>query len=350
MNLDDYKQRIMDRILYESPKYIEKNLLKEIKKYKIGEDKKNTDAISLLGMPRNEKIIECFKKNNRTINVFDEVEINKGYKYSLLYRYKNLQISNLESITYALDSEYYECDDIDMNKPILYENEKVVCLKFHRENSFPLGENEANLKMIYTRCPVLCVIHKKYNILEIRFDEIHKNNSNDTYYKTLSESILSWIHVNLKLEWEPIKLDSILKDLLTQSTYVKELVWSFELAKSKGIVLKVGEDGIMPFIDEMRRLLNDHKESFFKNDDTKVCYDLIDEYLNNTQEFSNAKFRLIEWKINDTNISKAEKSILTKIIFNYDESGLDLINIYDNEINDMERINYVIKRLAKYKK
>lgn len=363
MNFNTYKNNVKNKFLLDSPNYLKQSLINKIINEKIGKygTKQEENIINLTNMSQNEKIDICLEKNNKVFQLIDKLEMERGYKYSIvLYYKKEGLVDNLIKILQKninaknIESDYYNFygQDINMEDEILYyEDENHLYLKFHKSLDMI---DKIKVTKEYFRYPIIFVFHKKLNIFECRFDKLAHNGDYDFYLITL-KARLSKIQNLLNFEYGYLELETIIKYIVdNEKEFVKEIVWSFETAKSKGLTLKVGEDGIMPFIGEVEPLLRDLENKYRDSPEAMECLSTINEYIYGMKRFSDEKFRILSMQNNkfynengEVIKEPLEKSIDFKISFSYSKNEFDLINIYEIEINDMERINNVISFIGK---
>lgn len=350
----DFNQLLIDTLMFDKPKYLRQCLINSIVENNIGTYNKNQEgnAVSLSGKSMEEKIIECINSNAKTIQLFDLMEIKKGYRYSILYKYTKVDQFDIEKIATNIDSEYYnkyfssKYSDIE-DQNLYLEDDNHLYIKFHKVISV---FDRKNVTRKYCRYPILFVFHKELNLLEVRFDKIGLDGNYDFYDITMGPRIYR-VKKALKIDCEPFDTEETIKYIVdNKKEVVKQLIWSFETAKSKGLTLKSGEDGIMPFIEDLEIMIADFKNRY-RDDEGKVleCLEELSGYLNKTKRFAYEKFRLLSWIkiLNNGEYEEIKNTIDIKISFNYSKRNLDLINIYENEINDMERIDYVIEFIGK---
>lgn len=358
MNLAEYKQKIKDTIYMEYPNYLKQKLINSIISNKVGKygSKNIPGVVSLTGMANhNERIYKCLEENNLTIKLFDLLEINKGYRYSILFKYDEVVFEKLkEAISKSatnLDSDYYNKynDNISNNEIQYYEDENHFFIKFHKYIDVI---DKSSIAKKYLRYPTLFVFHKSMKLFEVRFDKLAFEGDYSFHYNTMSAA-LSKIYSIYNFKYEYFDLEKTIREIVNSyKSYVEEIIWSFETAKSKGLTLRVGEDGIMPFLGDLGVLLNELRDKYADNNSVENCLNEIENYMNKTKRFANEKFRILSWLkyLDNGNVIQLDKSIDLKIIFNYNKNNYELINIYDNEINDMERTDHVVRFIGKIAK
>ena len=354
MDLSTYKNIIKNTVALDMPNYLKQRLINDIKKNKIAKDgsKEIEGIINLKGMQGQlEKISTCIDKNNLTLKLLDLLEIKKGYKYSILFQYLEIDFSEFKNKidTFAVDinSDYYNYENEVNNDEIqYYDDEKTFIIKFHKYIEV-IDKDVVEKK--YLRYPIIFVFHKGFNLFEVRFDRLSFNNNNDFYFNTMLAR-LNTITGIYNFIYSYFNVEETIKEIVNNhKEIVEQIIWSFETAKSKGLTLRVGEDGIMPFLGELEIIVKDLSNKYHEDKNVVECLKEIEGYMNSTKRFANEKFRILSWlKYEDNgNNVKLDKTIDLKITFDYYKKGFALLNIYENEINDMERINHVIRFIGK---
>ncbi|MBY6789189.1 hypothetical protein HYH43_07025 [Clostridium botulinum] len=353
MDFQVYKQNIINKMILDTPNYLKQKLINEIRECGIGAySNKDPEKLDLSHMSKSQKIELCVKNNNKTLQLIDFLELNKGYKYTILFKYNNLDfnkfVNKLNSNATNINSNYYKnySNEVKETDCMFYETDKCVFVKFHKMIDII---DKKKIKKEYIRYPIVFIFYKDINIFECRFDRLSYK-TDYSFYKLTMNTRLSELVPMGNFDYNFLNLESIIKDMVeNKKEFIKEIIWSFEAAKSKGLTLKAGEDGIMPFIGELEIMLIKLKKENESNKEVLKCLRNIEDYLETTKRFANEKFRilsLIKFE-NNKKIEYFKNSIDFKILFGYSGNTFDLLNIYDNEINDMERIDYVIKFIGK---
>ncbi|MCW6085495.1 MULTISPECIES: hypothetical protein [Clostridium] len=345
---------IKNTIIKDSPNFFKQRLINLIVENGIGtyKFKQEPNLIQLKNKSINEKIKECIDKEPLTIKMIDLLEINKGYRYSAVFEYDKLDMASIQTKCIDINSEYYKeiGASIDELEKLYLEDDKQVFIKFHKKIS--ILEKGDNPTWYDVRYPIIIIFHKHLKLLEVRFDRINTDKEKG-YYKIAIETCLSWLSTNASLKYKYINLDGIIRYIIdSPEELAKELIWAGELQKSQGITLKAGEDMTMPFFDQLKIEIKKWKQEYKDKQEAINCLNEVEDYLNKTKKYANDKFRtlrVIKYKKNGKYIL-LDEPIDLKITFNYGETLLDLINIYDNELNDMERINYVIEIIGGVRK
>lgn len=354
MNLQTYKDIMKNTIELEYPNYLKQKIINDIIKEKIAKYGKEENGIILIKGTegQSERINKCIDQNYLTLKLIDLLEFRKGYKYSVSYKYKDIDFdelrNSLKEVAIDVNSEYYKdySKGVSETEILYWESDDIFFVKFHKYLNV-LDKKEVVMKSI--RYPELIVFHKNMKLFEVRFDNLAFNNNYEFHLKSM-EGRIATIRKYYKFNYEYFDMEKTIREIVeNKKGFVKEIIWSFETAKSKGLTLRVGEDGVMPFLGDLELLIKDLRIKYDGKESIKECLDEVENYMKRTKEFANEKFRILSWVkyIENGNTKELDNSIDLKIIFNYSNNNYTLLNIYDNEINDMERINYVIRFIGK---
>lgn len=355
MNLEEYKIIIKNTVYFDFPNYLKQKLINDIKLNNVGKygTKEKEGVVLLTGMAdHNERIDACIDKNNLTLKLLDLLEVKKGYRYSIILKYKEINFENLreaiDKVGINLQSEYYNeySEYINSDQIHYFEDENCFFIKFHKYIS---EIDKKNISKKYLRYPIVFVFHKNLNLFEVRFDRLSYDGDYSFHFITM-KARLSQLQSIYNFQYEYFEVENSIREIVSEyKDFVAEIIWSFETAKSKGLTLRVGEDGVMPFLGDIERLVNELRSKYGNEKNANECLNEIENYMNLTKRFANEKFRILSWLkyIDNGNTIELEKTIDLKIIFNYNKNNYTLLNIYDNEINDMERINHVIRFIGR---
>lgn len=337
-----------NKFIYDTPNYLKQRLVNQIVENGIGtyKYKKEPNLIQLTKKSLDDKIKECINKDLMTIKLIDLLEISKGYRYSVFFEYQKLNIDLLKNTYINIESDYYKSNNYKGLDTLYLEDEEHIYIKFHSESEYLLKADSP--QWFNVRYVMLFVFHKKLGLLEVRFDDINTANQKNKY-KFVMETALSILIKTCELNYKYIGLDSIIRNIIEKyQDVVTELIWSGELAKSQGMTLKAGEDFIMPLFGTLNNEIDRWKIKYSGKDDAIKVLEDLESYLNRTKEYANDKFRTLrmtKYKKGGKYI-ELDEYIEFKVTFNYAGTMIDLINIYDIELNEMERIDYVAKLIG----
>ncbi len=347
-----YINIIKNEIIVDSPNYIKQKLINELRVEGICTNKKSEqDKLSLRGLStREEKIKEAIAFNmNSTLKLYEEIEFKKAYKYVVVFKFESINregiINNARDINSLSFDNINEVEEFDITKPIISVRDSMIYLKFTKNINISCEDLRYD-RTVPIRYPIVVAINLEEEIFDIRFDRLYLNND-ESFYNLCIDSALLWLRSNSVTNITSIDLDPIVKYALeNRANEIEEVISSFGLKKEKGATLKAGKDKVMPFIGDLKNLLKSNSEAFTKSEDTKKCLDIINGYISDTERFADYKYRIlniIKKNVINEGIYNINEDIGVKIIFNYRRQGKDLINFYNPEINNLERINHVVR-------
>lgn len=347
MNYSQYEQLIISTLKYYITEYQLQLIINDLVDNKLATyNRKEVESqVSFKGIvKRTDKIKLCLNSNKDTFKYIEFMEFYKGYRYSVYFKYTNLNEENVKE--FALNVENIDFNNnIQYDIPFYIDKNDLLCIKFHKSISIPC---ESEQRFVDIRYPTLFIFHRDINILEVRFDRLTYKND-DNFYKITMETCIAVMKSKLKIQIESYDSDSVIKYIVdNKKNEVYESVQHVGMRGDKSAVLKAGKDSVMPFIGDLEKILKNNSEIFNKNQDSKECLNIINHYITQVKRFSDYKMRVLTWlnyDINDRN-----KDIDLKIIFSYKNTDYHLFNYYNPKITKMERMNYVINHIIKTQK
>lgn len=342
-----YKQLLLNTIIEDYSNETRSKLIKKLLKVDIASKKKEhkEDAVYIISMEQKEKFRQCLERNIYTIKEIELLEINKGFKYSIPYTILNLELDKVNDFAININNyNWKEFSEEDINKPVYIEDDDICAIKFHKQIDYIDTETGVKKDIRY---PLLMVIHKKLNILEYRFDKI-VHRKDDNFYSRTIDGISHFASI-MKLNVIPYELGTTLTEIVKNyPNDAEEEVCSMGFPGEKGVVVKYGKNRTMPLLGDLEELVQNNNDIFVG----KVL-DLINNFIYEKKVLSSKHYREIKWLNNPYNGNtndENKKMLKTKIIFNYKGNNRDLINFHYSNLNDMERMNNVIKFIDKIKR
>lgn len=341
--IERYNKLLLDTIMEDYNNVTRSKLIKKLLESDIAsKKKKEVDSVYIVSMEQKEKFKQCIEKTHNTKKEIELLEINKGYKYSIPYKIHKVELEKVSD--FAINVDNYNWNDFkveDISKPVYIEDDNICAIKFHKEID-RIDSDTGN--KVNVRYPLLVVIHKKINILEYRFDRIVHKKDDDFYSRTI-EGISNFTS-KLNLDITPYELGAALGEIVKNyPSEAKEEVCSMGFPGEKGVIVKYGKNSTMPVLGDLEELVQNNEDIF-----TGKVKELIDNFIFEKKVLSSKHFREIKWlnnpysgKTNDEN----KLFLKTKIIFNYKGKHRDLIDFHYSNLNDMERMNNVIKFIYK---
>lgn len=340
-------------IIHDTTKYLKQKVVNQIIAKGIGtyKTKSEPELIQLKNKSMDEKILECLSKEDTTIKIIDLVEISKGYKYLGIFDYTSFNIDKLREKCKCIESNYYKNinSEAEELQTLYLENDDKIYIKFHYK--IKILKKEPTLNYFEVRYPFLFVLNKKLGILEVRFDKLNLEGYKEHYKYCLNYG-LNWLRGNCELEYKYINLDDIIRVILEKDDDIAtDLIWAGELKNSQGITIKAGAN-METFFDDLKECISKLNREYIDNSGAKECLAKVTQFLDLTLDLAYDKYRTIRWNKYEKNgkYIELDEYIDFKITFNYGDSMLDVINIYDSENNDMERIEYVTRIIGEFRK
>lgn len=218
MRNENNKILLQKTILEEYPVYMQMDLLNFLEKEKIihkDSRKKNSEnLLDITEIPTVKKRLEfIFEKLNNIYKKCEEFEYLRAYRYFTIFKFNKMKddiidelLKNKSIIKHGED----EFISFTAQKPtVKIENSKII-FKF---NFYLTSKDDKNDKIKY---PVLAILDKQENILEIRLDSVKfKYKDKEKFYKETIDKVKAWIESIFKINVETIDFQAI-------SKYIKE--------------------------------------------------------------------------------------------------------------------------------
>lgn len=304
------------------------------------------ETVNISNKSLTEQLVACIKQSERAVWYLERWEFIKDYKYSVLFTCKDFEAmwSKIRDIK-PLESE---CENeavyTTFVKPVAYETDDFCFLKFNLVYAaiHPLTQEE-----FLTKYPFLIVFHKKKQVIEFRFDVLKKvflsDKREQTVYSDLIYDMIAYFEKEYNCILKPIDLDFMV-NVSKNDESVKLIAQYMKLPRGGNAQLEVGnnQEYMLPFIGELRSLLNDYQNDLEKVPDFK---DALDQFMFEMEEMSDYPWIELLWE----NEIKT-RSIHVKIISNYMNQGYSLIqHYYSNVLIGMERMNYVVEYIIDHR-
>ncbi|WP_458412745.1 hypothetical protein ACNQFZ_18335 [Schinkia sp. CFF1] len=358
----DYKECMVQTINEIYPKYHIENIIKALKKdnlvYFENQLVPKEGAVDLTGIfDEKTQLKKCITESKIILSKVEEIECKKAYKYSIIFKVNDLFeetinqlvsrgiIKTFQSIGEDNDVLFKDTSSIIPTKYDVDEN--IFILKFSRLLSGFSPDTQNKLTLKY---PILAVIYKDLNILELRFEQVkgYLRGNNEYFYVKQTDAVLDWLEENLNCEIEAINISPVIEHISKKDT--KEVYVSAQamnLKSKKKAILDTGEndEDVLPLLGELKALIKENQDLFEKSDDTIEIKEILENFILETEEKSDLPWISLTWK----NESKS-KAIKVKFQFNYNNQDYSLLQYYFSNKNEMERMNYVTRYLIENKR
>lgn len=343
MDKDIFKSTILD--IY--PSYTKKIILKQAvndgliinnKKHSVQMTLNFTDSIDVT---EDETIDDKFRHmldSENILALIEEYEYKKPYRHFCFFQYSNLNIEKIEQLVRhgkvnIFDKKEQKAID-DSEKPTIYLLGELIYLKF----SYML-QNDTGSTIKYV---MLAIIDKENNLLEIRFDRVgiaYKNSHN--YYKSKIEGILRYLKENLNLEVMDIDFKAVVDYMKSEKDDIT-IVAQRMTRNGTTAYLEAYEDeaSIIPILGELDNFIEEQKELFVRDANTREIRDKLKDFLKEIEEKSDMPV---------VKIRVDESGIKFGITHNYKDTQYSLFMIYGELIREemMSSVKEYIMRCYK---
>ncbi|MBC8542614.1 MAG: hypothetical protein ACLR23_07910 [Clostridia bacterium] len=299
-------------------------------------------AIDVKDLELTEKIKTCLAQNKEAIKLFEEWEFTKDYKYSVVFTCENFQqlLNNAQSLAKTMQSPSDESAMMFeyLKTPITFDSDGLFILKFNLKFAAidPLNENE-----IFLKYPVLIVLHKESELIELRFDVLKRvfipDKKEQSVYSDLIDDIIRYVYENLNTDLVPLDLDYLVSEVKQDSHETRVMAEYRKLPSGGNAQLEVGnnQEYVLPIIGELKELIKKHQTEL---EQAPILKEALEQFIFENDELSDYSWIELMWE----NEIKT-RSIRAKFIFNYRNKSYCLIQHYfNNVLIGMERMNHVI--------
>lgn len=286
------------------------------------------------------------------INFYETLEYTKLYKYSVPFFYemgeksideviKEKKIAIFDNKSY--NPEYVIDRALNESAPVAYVEDGVYFIKFVLQKAYMQPDT---FETVDYRYPIVIYINPSINILEIRYDSMrysyNEQVDRDAYYKIVSYCI-DWIIDTFGIKLflcEHSDTIKIINDI--QNTDVRMYKQMMEMKSGGSAELTASENGdyMLPFLGEIRELIDENEELFSEADEIKQ---LLLQYLNEKEATASYPYIYVKW------VKPVEtQSYIVKITFDYFNGKYTLLQHITGKCNDlgMGRMNHAIEYLS----
>ena len=347
------KESYINYIKYTLTTYNKSNkkaLLKLFEKKNIAQKKDSqtnlfeNDMIQIDYSNIDESIFECIDKSKQAIDEYDKFQFTRSYKYSVICTvsdFEQLLQEGLKISEYQSDLEEINLYD-ELKNPIKYKDPEYLIILFNKKYEAIHPQTGDELFLHY---PVLVVLHKNLNLVEIRFDTVKRlftgGDRDQTIYIRLVDDVLKYFEENYAINLNPIDLDFMLELVKKDENEDIKLISQYmNLATGGKAQLAVGnnEEYVLPIIGELKNIINDLKEELDKNVKIK---DALEQFIFEKEETTDYPWIEVLF-LNKEGIKTRNNHV--KFTFDYMNKKYSLITYYYNDaLIGMERMNDVTR-------
>ncbi|MCW1927364.1 hypothetical protein [Bhargavaea beijingensis] len=367
--MDEYKSMITETINEIYPKYLQKKVIKKLEANNIISTTKDLLSEAEVTIDTSEegefeKIKKAIEQNDDSLTLIENLEYENSYKYAALFdcdtedlheqlesaiKGKFILDANDESFSHDLCSSFSEEEKIIPTYKLI---NGIYCLKFSNKLTGYLPMSGDNRRIV--KYPIIVLLYKDVNTLEIRLDKIKGflKNGDEYFYLKQFQYVVEWLKENLNLNIEAMNLAPVIDFIINplesedQTSEVVVTAQAMNLATGSKAILDTGvnDQFILPLLGELKNLIRDNGELFNSNEETKEIKGKLDTFIFETEETAHLPWISLTWK--NENKSKAVK---VKFSFNYLGQEFSLLQYYGNNA-EMERMNNVTKYIIENKR
>lgn len=227
--------------------------------------------------------------------------------------------------------------------PLYWVNEEGnIFIKFVLQKSYYRPET---FEQIDYRYPIVIYINQDENILEIRYDaeKYAVNNMAVFDYQNLVMDCIEWLTKSLRLELNicnHANTIQIINDKQGEKVRIFRQLMQLSTGASADLTASEDTDYVLPFIGELKELINENAEAFEKADEVKQ---ILLQYLADKEATASYPYIYIKW------VKPVEsQSYIVKVTFDYFNQKYTLLQHITGDCKDlgMERMNNAIKYLC----
>lgn len=289
--------------------------------------------------------------DERCSQFYEEWELVKLYKYSVPFFFDTdkpveelleaAKVPKLEKESKILRVLPAELKD---SRPICKkENDNTILVKFVLQKSYL---DRSTYETVDYRYPVVIYFDLQNKCLEIRYDAIKNRsyhpNTGDVYSDIVSYGI-KWIKEVLKLQVFKCDYSNAIDKLKTATNDSVKIYRQMMLLNSGGsadLTAAMDEDSVLPFIGELRELIDENEELFNREPEIK---ELLISYLDDKENTANYPYVYVQWEN-----AVVSQNYIVKIIFNFSNRKYTVLQHLTGTCKDLEmgRMNDAIKYLC----
>lgn len=299
------------------------------------------------------KVVSDTTTNIKFASFYEYWEFIKLYKYSVPLFYENTMDTSIENKLLSLGlkefkeeefiPEFILASTLKEASGLYWKNGEDIFIKFVVQKSYFQPES---FNQIDYRYPIVIFINSENHILEIRYDSTRYNNnglvSNDAYENMVNDCI-SWIKNELGIDiylCEHADIIQIINDKSNEDVKIYKQMMQMDTGASAELTASEGTDYVLPFIGELKELIDENEELFSQAEDIKK---ILLQYLADKEATASYPYIYVKW------VKPVEsQSYIVKVIFDYFNQKYTLLQHITGNCKDlgMERMNDAIKYLC----
>lgn len=299
------------------------------------------------------KIISDTSTDIKFAGFYEAWEFSKLFKYSVPLFFATPEDTPIKELLVQrkirqFEEEKYRPEmilntSLKDSTPLFWENDGDVFLKFVLQKDYLIPET---FEPIDYRYPIVVYFNVENSILEIRYDAMKYGTGIITSdgYEQLVTDCISWLKKSLDIELylcDHTEIISVINDKQNEEVKIYKQLMELSTGGSAELTASESADYVLPFIGEIRELIEENEEIFNQAEDIKK---LLLQYLADKEATASYPYIYIKW------VNPVEsQSYIVKVTFDYLNRKYTLLQHITGSCKDlgMERMNNAIKYLCK---
>lgn len=307
------------------------------------------DALYFENKSEIQNIIQSTTTNKSFLDFYEQWEYIRLYKYSVPLFFEGcaeekLKGLSLEALKWFVpennELEYSIDTSIKDVVPTCYQDDGKFLVKFVLQKSYYSPDE---LEPTDYRYPVIIYLDNINKIAEVRYDSLKYSGAIEsaTYFRFV-DFCIQWLKTVLKIELyicEYPDIIEVINDKGNESVKIYKQMMELSTGGSAELTASEDRDYILPFVGEIRELIDENKELF---DEAEEVKQLLLQYLIDKEDTASYPYIYVKW------LTAVESdSYIVKIIFDYFNNRFTLLQHITGNCKDlgMERMNNAIEYL-----
>lgn len=350
MEFNEYKELLVSTLKNMYPNYLKKKILKQLSEDGLIVNNKNISKNGQISILYNlsidvsdvEEINDKFEnifKNGESGNIYkciEDFEFNKGYRHSAFFKIGNFNEEKLEQLVseklvtiYKKDNTMHDYVDEEATVPTIKRSGEAIVFKFSYLLSNRLNINDESIKYV-----VLAIINSKDKTLEICLDKVgfdYKNNR-DFYAQTI-DNIKNKLTSMLGITVNDIDFKAVINYIKSEKDDVSIYAMKMYRNGTKAYLDALSnEDMVIPILGELKNFIEENKQLFYSNNETKEISSKLNEFITEIDVNSELPSVKMIWP---------ENGIKIGVDHNYKDRQYSFFMYYDELGDSKERMDYV---------
>ena len=334
-----YKINLQKTISGFFPAYLKKELLKQVvnEGLVINNRKKGNqlsltfaDIVDVTECDTLDEKIDSILAADNVLQFIEDFEYRRQYRHFCFFKCSEIPPTKLEELVqkekvYLFDKKVSPLID-SYEKPTLYIVDNLVYLKFS-----DVLNNETGNQIKFT---IICILDREENIIELRFDRVgiaYKNSYN--FYRDKINNILSYLEENLSVTIENIDFKAVIDYMKAEKDNISIYAQRMQRNGTTAYLEAYDDgDGVMPNLGELGNFIEENRELFETDLNTKLIRDKLTAFIKEIEVKSDMP--MVKVKLED-------KDIKFGITHNYKGMEYSLFMYYGELLGDKEMMGYV---------